>query len=50
MELETIRDFIDFNSDKKPNLNFITCTNTKKKISNKSLKKKFRKNKLLFIC
>jgi len=31
MELETVRDFIDFNSDKKPNLNFITCPNTKKK-------------------
>ena len=43
MELETVRDFIDFNSDKKPNLNFITCPNTKKKISNKSLKKNLEK-------
>ena len=39
MELETVRDFIDFNSDKNPNLDFITCPNTRKKISNKSLKK-----------
>jgi acyl-CoA synthetase (AMP-forming)/AMP-acid ligase II len=43
MELETVRDFIDFNSDKKPNLDFITCPNTKKKISNKSLKKNLEK-------
>ena len=43
MELETVRDFIDFNSDKNPNLDFITCPNTRKKISNKSLKKNLEK-------
>ena len=43
MELETVRDFIDFNSDKNPNLDFITCPNTRKKISNKSLKKNLKK-------
>jgi acyl-CoA synthetase (AMP-forming)/AMP-acid ligase II len=43
MELETVRDFIDFNSDKNPNLDFITCPNSKKKISNKSLKKNLEK-------
>ena len=31
MELETVRDFIDFNSDENPNLDFITCPNTRKK-------------------
>ena len=43
MELETVRDFIDFNSEKNPNLNFITCANTKKKLSNKDLKKNLEK-------
>ncbi len=43
MELETVRDFIDFNSDENPNLDFITCPNTRKKISNKSLKKNLEK-------
>ena len=43
MELETVRDFINFNSDKNPNLDFITCPNTRKKISNKSLKKNLKK-------
>ena len=43
MELETVRDFIDFNSDENPNLDFITCPNTRKKTSNKSLKKNLEK-------
>ena len=43
MELETVRDFIDFNSEKNPNLNFITCANTKKKLSNKDLKDNLEK-------
>ena len=43
MELETVRDFVDFNSEKNPNLNFITCANTKKKLSNKDLKKNLEK-------
>ena len=43
MELDTVRDFINFNSENNPNLDFITCPNTKKKISNKNLKKNLQK-------
>ena len=38
MELGTVRDFINFNSENKPNLDFITCPNIQKKITNKNLK------------
>jgi len=38
MELGTVRDFINFNSENNPNLDFITCPNTQKKITNKNLK------------
>ena len=43
MELETVRDFVDFNSDNNPNLDFITCPITKIKISNKNLKQNLEK-------
>jgi oxalate---CoA ligase len=43
MELATVRDFINFNSENSPNLDFITCPNTKRKISNKNLKKNLEK-------
>ena len=43
MELATVRDFINFNSENSPNLDFIICPNTKKKISNKNLKKNLEK-------
>ena len=38
MELGTVRDFVNFNSENNPNLDFITCPNTQKKITNKNLK------------
>ena len=38
MDLNTIRDHIDYNFKKSPNFNFITCPYTKKKINNKNLK------------
>ena len=38
MKLSTVRDFINFNSENNPNLDFITCPNTQKKITNKNLK------------
>ena len=31
MELGSVRDFINFNSGNNPNLDFVTCPNTKKK-------------------
>ena len=43
MKLETVRDFVDFNSDNNPNLDFITCPITKRKISNKNLKQNLEK-------
>ncbi len=43
MELETVRDFVDFNSENNPNLDFITCPITKIKISNKNLKQNLEK-------
>ena len=38
MQLNTVRDYINFNSKKYPDINFITCPHTKSKISNKNLK------------
>ena len=38
MQLDTVRDFINFNSKNKPDLDFIVCPHTKTKISNKELK------------
>ena len=38
MGLNTVRDHIDNNFKESPNLNFITCPYTKKKITNKNLK------------
>ena len=43
MKLETVREFVDFNSDNNPNLDFITCPITKRKISNKNLKQNLEK-------
>ena len=38
MQLDTVRDYINFNSQNKADLNFITCPHTEIKISNKKLK------------
>ena len=38
MQLDTVRDYINFNSKNDPHLDFIICPHTKKKISNKELK------------
>ncbi len=38
MQLNTVRDYVNFNSKKYPDINFITCPHTKNKISNKNLK------------
>ena len=38
MGLNTVRDHVDNNFKESPNLNFITCPYTKKKITNKNLK------------
>ena len=38
MQLETVRDYINFNSKNYPDINFVTCPHTETKISNKNLK------------
>ena len=38
MQLETVRDYINFNSKNYPDTNFVTCPHTEIKISNKNLK------------
>ena len=43
MELNTVRDFINFNSENNSNIEFITCPHTQKKITNKNLKKNLDK-------
>jgi len=38
MKLDTVRNFINFNYENNPNLEFITCSTSQKKITNKNLK------------
>ena len=43
MQLNTVRDFVNFNSENTPDLDFITCPHTQKNISNKQLKNNLEK-------
>ena len=43
MGLNTIRDHVDNNFKENPDYNFITCPYTKKRITNKNLKRIFSK-------
>ena len=43
MQLNTVRDFVNFNFKNSPDLDFITCPHTQKNISNKQLKNNLEK-------
>ncbi len=43
MQLNTVRDFVNFNFKNTPDLDFITCAHTQKNISNKQLKNNLEK-------
>ena len=43
MRLDTVKDYIDYNSENNPNLEFVSCPHTNQKITNKQLKKNLDK-------
>ena len=43
MRLDTVKDYIDYNSENNPNLEFVSCPYTNQKITNKQLKKNLDK-------
>jgi len=43
MRLDTVKDYIDYNSENNPSLEFVSCPHTNQKITNKQLKKNLDK-------
>src|SRR5210317_520980 len=43
MRLDTVKDYIDYNSENNPNLEFVSCPHTNQKITNKQLKRNLDK-------